>query len=59
MRDNEEKIKNRFASEKRRKTFLDVILQTLMLAKKRQGIRKRGKKESSMIGCDALKISTL
>jgi len=62
-------IKNRFASKKRRKTFLDDIWQTLMLAnflssesrvilcisyaesrqkisevKKRQGVRKKGKK---------------
>jgi hypothetical protein len=37
-----EKIKNRFASKKRRKTLLDDIWQTLMLAKKRQGVRKKG-----------------
>jgi len=37
----EEMIKNRFASKKRRKTFLDDIRQTLMLAKKRQGVRKK------------------
>jgi hypothetical protein len=40
-------IKNRFASKKDIKTDWVDILQTLMLAKKRQGIRKKGKKELS------------
>jgi hypothetical protein len=42
-------IKNRFASEKDKKTDLDDILQTLMLTKKRQGVRKKSKKDSSWI----------
>jgi hypothetical protein len=37
-------IKKRFASEKRRKTFLVDNLQTLMLAKKCQGTHKKGEK---------------
>jgi hypothetical protein len=41
-------IKNRFASIKRRKTFLDDIWQTLMLAKNAKAFAKRVKKESSM-----------
>ena len=48
-------IKNRFASEKDIKTDLVDILQTLILAKKCQGIRKKGKKrmKSSKISREA------
>ena len=38
-------IKNRFASKKDIKTGLDDTLQTLMLAKKRQGVRKKDDKK--------------
>ena len=41
-------IKKRFASEKRRKTDIVDILQTLMLAKKRQGVRKKGEKLNTL-----------
>ena len=49
-------IKKHFALEKRRKTFLDDIWQTLMLAKNAKAFAKRVKK-SFMIGCDVLRIS--
>ena len=42
---NEEKIKNRFASEKSIKTFLIDNRQTLVLVKKCQGTKKKNRKK--------------